>query len=372
MGGRTSCQLREHSVRHGDRLPPETFVKARAAILVEQRRPLQIEEVEVPIVKLGQVLVRVLASGICGSQVGEINGVKGPDRFLPHLLGHEGCGEVLEVGEGVRTVVPGDRVVLHWRKGAGLESVTPVYGSRIGPVNAGWVTTFNDHAIVSENRVTKVPADFPPESAALFGCAITTAFGVITNNARLAIGESLVVFGAGGIGLSIIQAAVLAGAHPVVAIDVFDNRLELARTLGATHTINSRTTDVIQAIDGIVGPDGIDVAIDNTGNVDVISLASRLTSTRGRTVLVGVPPKGATASISTLPLHFEKRLVGSHGGECRPDVDIPRYVRMVEDGRLSLAGVVGRRYHLDQINEAIADMTSGRLAGRAVIHFSHA
>jgi S-(hydroxymethyl)glutathione dehydrogenase/alcohol dehydrogenase len=217
-----------------------------------------------------------------------------------------------------------------------------------------------------------VPSDFPPESAALFGCAITTAFGVITNNARLAIGESLVVFGAGGIGLSIIQAAILAGAHPVVAIDVFDNRLELARTLGATHTINSRTTDVIQAIDGIVGTDGIDVAIDNTGNVDVISLASRLTGTRGRTVLVGVPPKGATASISTLPLHFEKRLVGSHGGESRPDVDIPRYVRMVEDGRLSLDGVVGRRYPLDQINEAIADMTSGRLAGRAIIHFSNA
>ncbi len=343
-------------------------MKARAAILVEQRRPLQIEEVEVPAVKLGQVLVRVLASGICGSQIGEINGVKGPDRFLPHLLGHEGCGEVMEVGEGVRTVASGDRVVLHWRKGAGLESVTPVYGSRIGPVNAGWVTTFNDHAVVSENRVTKVPAGFPPESAALFGCAITTAFGVITNNARLAIGESLAVFGAGGIGLSIIQAAALAGAHPIVAIDVFDNRLDLARAVGATHTINSRTADVAESIGRIVGADGIDVAIENTGNVDVIALASRLTNARGRTVLVGVPPKGLTAAISTLPLHFEKRLVGSHGGECRPDIDIPRYVRLVEDGRLSLAKVVGRRYSLDQINDAIADMTSGRLAGRAIIH----
>jgi S-(hydroxymethyl)glutathione dehydrogenase/alcohol dehydrogenase len=346
-------------------------MKARAAILVEQRRPLVIEVIQVPAPKLGQVLVRVLASGICGSQVGEMNGVKGPDRFLPHLLGHEGCGEVVDVGEGVRTVRPGDRVVLHWRKGAGLESVTPVYESSIGPVNAGWVTTFNDHAIVSENRLTAVPADFDPESAALFGCAITTGFGVITNNARLAIGESLAVFGAGGIGLSIIQAAVLAGANPVVAIDVFDNRLELARLLGATHTINSRATDVGVELVRIVGPDGADVAIDNTGNVDVISLASRLTAPRGRTVLVGVPPKGATAAISTLPLHFEKRLVGSHGGECRPDLDIPRYVRLVQDGRLSLAGVVGRRYGLDQINEAIADMTSGRLAGRAIIHFPH-
>jgi len=347
-------------------------MKTRAAILFEQKKPLVIEEVEVPPLKLGQVLVKVLASGICGSQIGEINGVKGPDRFLPHLLGHEGCGEVLEAGEGVRSVKPGDRVVLHWRKGTGLESVTPVYESRIGRVNAGWVTTFNEHAIVSENRLTKVPAGFDVEAAALFGCAVTTAFGVVTNNAQVAIGQSVVVFGAGGIGLSIVQGAALAGAHPIVAVDLFDNRLELARSLGATHAVNSRGSDPSEAIAKIVGNDGADVVIDNTGNVEVIALASRLTGPRGRTVLVGVPPKGATAAISTLPLHFEKRLMGSHGGECRPEADIPRYVRLVEDGRLSLAGVVGRRYGLDEINDAIDDMTSGRIAGRAIIRMADA
>ncbi len=347
-------------------------MKTRAAILVEQKKPLVIEEVEVPPLKLGQVLVKVLASGICGSQIGEINGVKGPDRFLPHLLGHEGCGEVLEAGEGVRSVKPGDRVVLHWRKGTGLESVTPVYESRIGRVNAGWVTTFNEHAIVSENRLTKVPAGFDVEAAALFGCAVTTAFGVVTNNAQVAIGQSVVVFGAGGIGLNIVQGAALAGAHPIVAVDLFDNRLELARSLGATHAVNSRGADPSEVIAKIVGNDGADVVIDNTGNVEVIALASRLTGPRGRTVLVGVPPKGATAAISTLPLHFEKRLMGSHGGECRPEADIPRYVRLVEDGRLSLAGVVGRRYGLDEINDAIDDMTSGRIAGRAIIRMADA
>ncbi len=347
-------------------------MKTRAAILVEQKKPLVIEEVEVPALKLGQVLVKVLASGICGSQIGEINGVKGPDRFLPHLLGHEGCGTVLEVAEGVRTVKPGDRVVLHWRKGAGLESVTPTYNSRLGTVNAGWVTTFNEHAVISENRVTAVPADFDVEAAALFGCAVTTAFGVVTNNAQVAIGQSVVVFGAGGIGLNIIQGAALAGGYPIVAIDLFDNRLDLARSLGATHTINSRTTAPAEAIAGIVGGDGADVVIDNTGNVDVIALASRLTSGRGRTVLVGVPPKGATAAISTLPLHFEKRLVGSHGGECRPEADIPRYVRLVQDGRLSLTGVVGHRYGLDEVNTAIDDMASGRLAGRAILRMADA
>jgi S-(hydroxymethyl)glutathione dehydrogenase/alcohol dehydrogenase len=345
-------------------------VKSRAAILVEQKKPLVIEDLEVPAPKLGQVLVRVLTSGICGSQIGEINGVKGPDRFLPHLLGHEGCGEVLEVGEGVRTVKAGDRVVLHWRKGAGLESVTPVYGSPIGPVNAGWVTSFNDHALVSENRVTAVPAEFDPETAALFGCAVTTAFGVVTNDARLAIGESIAVFGAGGIGLNIVQGAALAGAHPIIALDRFDNRLELARSLGATHTINVTTADAAGEILRIVGSDGVDVAVDNTGNVEVIALASRLTGARGRTVLVGVPPKGATAAISTLPLHFEKRLLGSHGGESRPEIDIPRYVRLVAAGRLSFTGIIGRRYSLDEINTALDDMRSGRLAGRAIVRLA--
>jgi len=342
-------------------------MKSRAAILVEQKQPLVIEDVDVPALKLGQVLVRVLVSGICGSQLGEIDGVKGPDRFLPHLLGHEGSGEVLEVGEGVRHVKPGDRVVLHWRKGAGLESVAPVYESKIGRVNAGWVTTFNEYAVVSENRVTAIPAGIDPEVAALLGCAVTTGFGVVTNNARLAIGESIAVFGAGGIGLNIVQGAALAGGYPIVAIDRFDNRLALARSLGATHAINTTQTDAAEEIRRIVGSEGVDVAVDNTGNVEVIALASRLTNARGRTVLVGVPPKDSTAAIATLPLHFEKRLVGSHGGESRPDIDIPRYVRLIQASRLDLRALIGQTYPLDDVNTAIADMRSGRLAGRALI-----
>ncbi len=345
-------------------------MKARAAILVEQRKPLVIEDVEVPVLKLGQVLVKVLTSGICGSQIGEIEGVKGPDRFLPHLLGHEGCGEVLEVGEGVRHVKPGDRVVLHWRKGAGLESVPPVYESKIGRVNAGWVTTFNEYAVVSENRLTPVPADFDPEVAALFGCAVTTGFGVVNNNARLAIGESIAIFGAGGIGLNMVQGAALAGGNPIIALDRFDNRLDLARSLGATHVINVTKADAADEIRRIVGHDGVDVAVDNTGNVDVIALASRLTNSRGRTVLVGVPPQDSTAAISTLPLHFEKRLIGSHGGECRPEIDIPRFVRLVRDDRLALGSIVGWRYPLADVNTAMAEMTTGRLAGRAILHCS--
>ena len=342
-------------------------MQGAAAILVEQKKPLAVEDVEIPPPGVGQVLVKVLNSGICGSQIGEIDGVKGPDRFLPHLLGHEGCGTVFECGPGVNTVRAGDKVVLHWRKGAGLESLAPTYKSQRGTINAGWVTTFNEYAVVSENRVTAIPPEFDAEAAALFGCAVTTGFGVVNNNAQLKIGQSIAVFGAGGIGLNIVQGAALVAAWPIVAVDLFDNRLALARQLGATHTINSRQTDAEAEIRRIAGQDGVDVAVDNTGNVKVIEMAYRLTSPRGRTVLVGVPPKESAAAIYTLPLHFEKTITGSHGGESRPDVDIPNYVRLHAAGKLDLRACVAKRYSLAEINQALDDMRSGAIAGRAMI-----
>ena len=172
-----------------------------AAILIAQNNDLVVDRVKLPeFLGIGQVLVEVHTSGICGSQIGEITGAKGPDNYLPHLLGHEGCATVISVGPGVTTIKEGDLVVLHWRKGVGIQSETPKYLWRDKKVNAGWVTTFNKYAIVSENRCTSIPSDTDRELASLFGCAITTGFGVIENNAKLLMGESIVVYGAGGIG----------------------------------------------------------------------------------------------------------------------------------------------------------------------------
>jgi len=342
-------------------------MKCRAAVLVEQKKPLVIEEIEMPKLGYGQVLVKVICSGICGSQIGEIDGVKGPDRFLPHLLGHEGGGEVIECGDGVKNVKAGDRVVMHWRKGAGLECVPPKYQSKLGLVNAGWITTFNEYAVTAENRITRVSDSLPPEVAALMGCAVTTGFGVVNNNAQVKIGESVVIYGAGGVGLSIIQAAAMSSAYPIVAVDLHDNRLELARKVGATHLINAAKTGAGSNIRQIVGNGGVDVFIDNTGNVKVIQLGYELTSSCGRLVLVGVPKKDANISINTLPLHFGKSIIGSHGGESLPAKDIPRYERLYQSGRLSLKEIVGRRYGLDSINQAISDMRSGAVAGRCLI-----
>jgi S-(hydroxymethyl)glutathione dehydrogenase / alcohol dehydrogenase len=340
----------------------------KAAILVEQRKPLVIAEIELPqTLDVGQVLVKVHYSGICGSQLGEIDGAKGEDKFLPHLLGHEGSGTVVETGPGVRYVKAGDKVVLHWRKGLGIEPVPPKYKWDGKTVNAGWVTTFNEYAIVAENRITPIPADSDMEVAALFGCAVTTGFGVVVNNAKLKIGESVVVFGAGGVGLNIVQAAAMVSAWPVIAVDLHDNRLELARQMGATHLINSKKCDARQAILDIVGSAGVDAFIDNTGQPAIIELGYQLVKPQGRVTLVGVPRKGNNINIYSLPLHFGKGLSGSHGGEAVPEADIPRYQGLYRSGRLKLKELITNCFTLEEINAAIDGIRSGKQAGRCLI-----
>ena len=198
----------------------------KAAILVENRAPLEVAELRMPErLSFGQVHVRIHYSGICGAQINEIEGAKGPDKFLPHLLGHEGSGTVLAVGEGVRRVKPGDRVVLHWRQAGGIQCDAPKYDWNGKTVNAGWVTTFNDEAIVSENRLTVLPGDFDLRLAPLFGCAVTTAVGVVNNDAQVKIGQSVVIFGVGGVGLNVAQAAQMVSANPIVGVDLFDKKL---------------------------------------------------------------------------------------------------------------------------------------------------
>ncbi len=343
----------------------------KAAILFEQKKPLVIDEVELPqSLDVGQVLVKVHYSGICGSQLGEIDGAKGEDKYLPHLLGHEASATVIEAGPGVRHVKPGDVVVLHWRKGLGIEGAPPSYRWRGAKLNAGWIATFSEYAIVAENRMTAIPADSDLEVAALFGCAVTTGFGVIENNAKVRIGESVVVFGAGGVGLNIVQAAALVGAYPVIAVDLFDNRLALAKEMGATHLINARTRDAKAEIEKIRGVQGVDAFIDNTGQPAIIEMGYAITKPQGRVTLVGVPRKGNDITIHSLPLHFGKSIAGSHGGEAVPHEDIPRYRELHAAGRLQLEPLITERFALSEVNLAIARMRSGELAGRCLLDMS--
>lgn len=344
--------------------------KTIAAILVNQKEPLEIAKIDLPEkLEIGQVLVELAYSGICGSQLGEIDGVKGPDPWLPHLLGHEGSGKILAIGPGVKQVKPGDTVVLHWKPSLGIEATPAKYRWNGKTVNAGWVTTFNHYAVISENRLTKITPDANLKTAALYGCAITTGFGVIDNRAQVKLGENVVIFGSGGIGLNIIQAAKLAGANQIIAVDLYDHRLALSKYCGATHLINSAKQNPWQAIKAILNGIDLDVFIDNTGNPEIIANGYDHVSAKGRVILVGVPKKEQTTSLHTLPLHFGKSITGTHGGETIPHKDIPRYMNLFTSRNIDLSQLISEVKGLDSINKMITHMRDGTSAGRCLIQF---
>ena len=330
----------------------------KAAILMESNKPLVVANIELPQDLLhGQVLVKVVYSGICGAQINEIEAAKGPDKFLPHLLGH-----------GVTSVKQGDHVVMHWRPSQGIQSETPKYSLEGNRVNAGWVTTFNEFAVLSENRLTVIPKDFDLKLAPLLGCAVTTAMGVINNDARVKIGQSVVIFGVGGVGLNIAQAANMVSAYPIVGIDLIQSKLEMAKMFGVSHAFvgSDDLESCVETIREVVGQHGADVVVDTTGIARVIESAYELTHPDGKTILVGVPRKGDNISIYSLPLHFNKILTGSEGGDSIPHIDIPRYIRLYQTGKFNLNGLVTHEFSLDEVNDAIDMVRSGE-CGRCMI-----
>lgn len=349
------------------------FRKMTAAILVEQKMPLQISEVDMPLsLDVGQVLVKISFSGICGSQLGEIDGVKGQDKYLPHLLGHEASGEVVLVGPGVRHVNLRDKVVLHWRKGPGIDAIPPKYSWEGKVLNAGPIATFAQYAIVSENRCTRIQLDSDLRSAALLGCAITTGYGVVQNEAQLKIGQSVVVFGAGGVGLSVIQAAKITGGYPIIAVDKYENRLNLAKDLGATHIVLVKDgVDTKRAIMNIAGGE-VDVFIDNTGISSVIEMGYLLIKPQGVLTLVGVPNSTDLIRINTLPMHFGKIIKGSDGGKSSPAIDIPRYNNLSRLKIIDFNKLITNEFPLESINQAIDLMRNGQANGRCLVNLGNA
>ena len=339
----------------------------KAALLAESKKPLIVADIELPNqLEFGQVRVDIHYSGICGAQINEIDAAKGSDKFLPHLLGHEGSGIVQKTGPGVTTVKNGDHVVLHWRPSSGLQSQTPKYNWNGKTVNEGWVTTFNERAIISENRLTVISNDVDMRIAPLFGCAVTTAFGVVNNDAKLKVGQSVLIFGIGGVGLNIVQACSMVSTHPIIGIDLLDKKLEMGKKFGLTHAINGKRSDIARLVKNIVEQKGVDVVIDTTGNARIIELAYELTHPDGKTILVGVPKKGDKVSIYSLPLHFNKVLTGSHGGDAIPDIEIPRYIRLIDAGKMTLNSIITHEFPLNKINDALELFRCGE-AGRIIV-----
>ncbi len=334
-------------------------MKAKAAILETLGNPLIVDEIEIPAPGIGQALVRVYCSAICGAQIEEISAAR--DSHLPHLLGHEGAGEVIAIGEGVTHLKVRDHVVMHWRKGTGIESDFPKYIWRNKTIGGGLITTFNEYALVSENRLTPIDNDILVDIAALMGCAVTTGLGVVFKEAKLRPYESIAIIGCGGVGLNIIQAAKMVSAFPIYAFDIVEDKLDMAKHFGATNAWNLK--------EGPIAFGNVDVVVDCTGDVSLIEKGLELTAFHGRMILVGLPhsSQSSTIQIHNMRQHFTgKKIIFSNGGNTDPNVDIPRYLNLYREGKLNLNDLITHRFSLDDINKAFEKMLAGD-CGRCLI-----
>lgn len=334
-------------------------MKFKAAILTELNKPLVLAEIEPMPLKVGQVFVKIILSGLCGAQLQEIAGLKGNANFLPHLLGHEGCGIVQEIGIGVTKVKVGDKVVIHWLKGSGIEAPFSAYLHNGKPMSSGRATTISEYSVVSENRVTLVPQDTSPELCALLGCSLTTALGAVNNEGQVRFGESVLVIGSGGVGFNLIMASKMASAYPIFAVDINEEKKQQALSVGATEYHNSLELKR-----------KFDVIFDTTGNAGAINKAIHLLSDSGRLILIGQTKPNSDLVISNSNILFHgngKTIKTTQGGKIIPQEDIPRYVQLYNAGIIKIDKIISHTFDLERINEAFDLLRTGT-AGRIMIN----
>lgn len=339
----------------------------KAAVLRKLSTPLVIENLEIPPLLPGQVCVKIAYSGVCHSQLMEVRGLRGEDLFLPHLLGHEGSGIVVSVGDDVVKVKPGQKVILGWIKGSGANVQGTKYLGDANIINAGGVTTFSQYSVVSENRCVVLPEGIPMDIAVLFGCAIPTGAGIVTNTLQPKPGSSIAIFGLGGIGLSALMATRLYNCSIVIGVDINEEKLNLAKEFGATHTINSTKVDPVQAIREITLGVGVDYSVEASGIASIIEQSFNSVRRGGGFCVFASHPKfGQKICIDPYELICGKRIQGSWGGESNPDRDIPLFADLYRKGKLPLEKLITKRYSLYQINDALDDLEQGRV-GRPLI-----
>ncbi len=342
------------------------------AILRKLGSDLSVENINLPNLDYGQVLIEVHSSGICGRQIQEIMGYKGEDKFLPHLLGHEGGGIVKKIGPGVSKCKIGDHVVLHWRKSKGIESNFPVYQNENGKIGGGLVTTFNSEAIISENRLTVIPSSINFEIASLLGCSVTTALGLINNEAKAKIGESILIIGAGSVGLSLVQASSLVSCYPIVTTDISSTKLNKSIELGASNIIQIESDNNILKENSkkIVGKEGYDIVVETTGIPSLINIGYNLLSNNGRIIMVGQPKKGEKIILESASDNFiGKKIFDSQGGMTNPDIDIKNYIKIIENNRIDIEKIITKRIEIKNINNAINDIKNNKIIGKCIINF---
>lgn len=342
----------------------------KAAVLEKINAPLTVADVELGELSLGQVLVRILVSGICGAQLQEIAGNKNNAKFVPHLLGHEGCGIVEDVGAGVTKVKKGDKVVMHWRKGDGIEADFPTYVFKGKTMRSGKVTTFSEYSIVSENRITPVPHEISNDFCALLGCGLSTALGTIANEAQVRRGESVMIIGLGGLGTCLMKAARFAYASPIIGVDIYDNKKDMVKSLHGDLFVNSAKENILETMQRELGIKDVDVVVETSGNARSIADTIPLLGEGGRYILVGQPKPGESVEIKTASHLFGgtegKTIKATQGGRFSPSKDIPRYVKLYQAGLLDIDNLITHRTTLNDINSAIELMRGGK-ANRIII-----
>lgn len=357
----------------------------KAAVCRQFGKPLIIEDVALDSPQVGEVRVRLAACGICQSDVHSVEGAWG--GVLPAVFGHEAAGIVDEVGAGVDGLQPGQHVVVTLVRAchrcffcdAGqpalcetsfrLDRDTPLKAADGSPIAQGMrMGGFAEAVIVDVSQTVRIPDDIRLDRAALLACAVITGFGAVVNTAGVRPGSSVVVIGTGGVGLNAIQGAVLSGARPVIAVDIAQGKLEVARKFGATHAINPREEDAVAAVATLTGGRRADTVVVTAGSASAVEQGIRLTRRAGTVVLVGMPPSGNTSRIDPGQVaHDGQRILGSKLGSAQPQIDIPRLLRLYRDGRLKLDELVSKRYPLREINEAIASSANGDAIRNVVV-----
>lgn len=349
----------------------------KAAILTTLNAPLELWDIEPAwqgqdrVCGPSQALVEMRVSGICGSQLKEISGEKFNKDYLPHMLGHEGCGIVRDVGPGVNVQMKGKKVVCHWRKGEGSEAFhTARYETAAGrTVGGGHVTTLCESAVVSANRLTVVPDDVPDELCALLGCGLSTALGTIEQEAKVKFGESVLIVGCGGVGLNLIQAAKLACAWPIFTMDLNSDKLETVAKLGAHAFCCPRSGMNPKVAMADYGIKGFDVIVDTSGSIEALEATIPLLGESGRYIMVGQPKPGEEFRVLSTANMFAgegKRIQATQGGGFRPTQMITRYVNLWRAGLLDLDSIISHRIGLSEINEGIELVRKGQ-AGRVLV-----
>lgn len=348
-----------------------SHISTKAAVLVNVAEPLQIiDNIQIPVLKRGQVLVKVLYAGLCHSQLMEIQGLRGVDKFLPHMLGHEGVGEVIDIGEGVSKVKAKDTVVLGWIKGQGLEGGSVQYKTSEGMmINAGSIAVFSEYAVLSENRLTLKPPHTPPHLASLYGCAVPTGLGMVIHNLPSDAKGTIVFLGLGGIGLSALLSIKLYDFSRVIVIDVNEEKLALAKELGATHTINAILADSVGEVMQLTEGVGVDYSFESAGRADTIEQAfAMVRKNGGKCIFASHPAAGDKIQLDPFDLICGKKIEGTWGGNCTPDSDIAKFDQYYQQGLLPLESLLSKQYELENINQAIDDLKNKKIV-RASIAF---